>query len=77
MNQNIIEILLAVVPGKCQGVVLEASTNLVSDLGLSSIDMLRVLSAIEARFDVEIFGPQSPAEYQTIGALGLLVTGGE
>jgi acyl carrier protein len=75
VEQDIIEIVRATAPDKCQDVELGSSTNLVDDLGLSSIDMLRILSAIEAHFDVDIFSTRSPTKLRTIEALGRLVAG--
>jgi amino acid adenylation domain-containing protein len=74
-EQQIVEILCAAVPDKCRGVEFESSTNLITDLGLSSIDMARILSVIEGRFDIDVFGVQPPFDFRTVGSLGRLISG--
>ena len=73
-HARIAEIVAAMLAKRGNAIMPTASQNL-RDAGLTSLDMVNLMLAIEAEFDIEI--PQSamtPANFDTIAAIESLVT---
>jgi len=74
VHDEVVRILKELVPEKCCSVDLDEHVRLSGDLGLNSMDILRLLSELEKRYDIDIFAPGvSSKGHETIGALAQLV----
>jgi acyl carrier protein len=71
--EEIIQLVMRAVSGRCAGVQLSEDTNLVADLGMPSIELIRVFSAIEGHFDVDLFNVARSERVSTLGDLVRLV----
>lgn len=74
VHDEVARILRELAPEKCRNVELDERVRLVGDLGLDSINLLRLLSELEKRYDIELFGASAgPQSYETIGALSQMI----
>ena len=73
--EQIIQLVRRAVPDRCRGVPLNEDTNLVADLGMPSIELVRVFAAIEGHFDVDLFNAARSERVTTLGDLVRLVHG--
>jgi acyl carrier protein len=71
--EEIIELVMRAAPDRCQGVRLNEDTDMVADLGMPSIELIRVFSAIEGRFDLDLFDVARSERVTTLGDLVRLV----
>jgi acyl carrier protein len=61
-------------PERCRGIELSDGVELIAQLGLPSIELIRVFSMVERHFDIDIFDDRFSADQvATVGALVALV----
>ncbi len=66
MTERVIGILLEYT--EMEGEDIAAETNLITDMGLNSLDIVNVIMAFEDEFEIEILEEMIP-EFVTVGAI--------